>query len=94
MIVEYTGDVSATLNIPMPTADKDLNEWIKQHAPRHLREPKVLHPEAVIGASGSFIADALVTQTPEQPKIIGSWSEEYIRALIYTVLEEIRESTV
>jgi hypothetical protein len=33
-----------------------------------------------------------VQETTEVPNIVGSWNEEYIRAMVYLVLEEIRES--
>jgi hypothetical protein len=52
--------------------------------------------EAPEGSAGTFTIEPVASAdaATETPKVIGSWNEEYVRALIYTVLEEIRESTV
>jgi hypothetical protein len=96
MVVEYTGDFNQLLNIPIPPADKELEEWVRMYLPQHVLVQHEPHSDAVVGACGSFTVDTQVAggQLSEQPNVVGSWNEEYIRALIYTVLEEIRESTV
>ena len=33
-------------------------------------------------------------QESATPNVVGSWNEEYIRALIYSVFEEMRENAV
>lgn len=96
MVVEYSGDFNQLLNIPIPPADKELDEWVRMYLPQHVLVQNEPHSDAVVGATGSFTIEAqqVVGQLSEQPNVVGSWNEEYIRALIYTVLEEIRESTV
>lgn len=92
MVVEYATDAHiTTLNIPMATVDEDLNEHIVKYAPQYREAKTVSVPE--VGAAGNFEIDNS-PEASEQANIVGSWNEEYIRALIYTVLEEIRESTV
>jgi hypothetical protein len=96
MVVEYSGDFNQLLNIPIPPADKQLDEWVRMYVPQHVVTPQETHPDVVVGAAGSFAVEpqAPADTLTEQANVVGSWNEEYIRALIYTVLEEIRESTV
>lgn len=93
MVVEYAGSTSAVLNIPQPTTDHDINEWVSKYAPAPVLQAREFHPVEV-GHSGSFEHDTDATATSEQANVVGSWNEEYVRALIYSVLEEVRESTV
>lgn len=89
MVVRYTHDsTTVRLNAPLPPVDEDLARWVVGFAPTwgYTRELADVAP----GATG----EAEVTALPEAPNVVGSWSDEYLRAMIYQVLEEIREAQV
>lgn len=92
MVVEYShADQSTRLNIPMPDEGEDIAAWVKVYAPlydwQRLQKPIAAIEPGMTGV-GTFEAPAPV----ETPNVVGSWNEEYLRALIYQILEEIRES--
>lgn len=91
MVVEYGGDVSIALNIPIPTVDKDIDEWVKMYLPQHHVVQQEFHDVAE-GAEGSFTVELVAPVQSEQANMVGSWNEEYLRAMIYQVIEEIREA--
>lgn len=94
MVVNYSGDFNQVINMSIPPADQDLGEWIQMHIPKMPAPSQQLNPAAVAGATGTFAINPDEAPQTQQPNIVGSWNEEYLRALIYTVLEEIREGTV
>lgn len=98
MVVKYTvEEVETFLNIPVPPASQDTAEWVSKYSPKAQLAESTSHVQA--GLAGAVIqpAEPAAAPTPppnQQPNVVGSVNEEYLRALIYTVLEEIRESTV
>lgn len=89
MVVEFdNGGAKTSLNLPLPPVEHSLEAWVALYAP----PPKTEIADVQVGMSGSIEAQAEV-QT-ETPNTVGSWNEEYLRAMIYQVLEEIRESEV
>lgn len=94
MIVEYTYENRSTrLNIPQPTTSVDVHQWINRFAPvAEWEQPVQEFAQIEAGAAGvgQFGADV----DSETPNLIGSWNEEYLRAMIYQVLEEMREAQV
>jgi len=98
MVVKYTvEDVETFLNIPVPPASQDAAEWVSKYAPKPALAESTSHLQ--VGLSGAVV-QPVEPETPaappanQPPNVVGSVNEEYLRALIYTVLEEIRESTV
>lgn len=93
MVVEYNG--AQQLNIPMPQLHEDVDAWVQRYAPLSVAQTDVVFHDLQAGHEGSFEAqESVATVSSEATNTVGSWQEEYIRALIYTVLEEIREQTV
>ncbi len=97
MVVAYTHDGSTqSLNIPIPPASEDRDAWINQYAPSlaWTRKANELHAiEAGVEGTGTF-EPVDEDATSEAANMMGSWNEEYLRAMIYQVMEEIRESEV
>ena len=93
MSVQYVcGDKEHTLNVPVPPVETDLAGWIDMYAPRaewQRREAAAVQ----VGSSGTG-SIALAGANSEAPQVRGSWNEEYLRALIYTIMEEIQDQTV
>ncbi len=97
MVVEYTyNDMSSAYNIPMPGFGEDLGEWVKVYAPvADWDRMDQIFADVQAGMHGTgTIEQAPDVVATEQPNVVGSWQEEYLRALIYQILEEIRESQV
>ena len=94
MIVAYEHAGSVTrLNIHVPPADADVNAWIEQYAPLYeWKRAQVSLADVQPGMTGQ--GTHVETTIDENPNISGSWSEEYLRAMIYQVLEEVRETQV
>jgi len=92
MLVSYTASESThTFNMRMPPAGVDPAEYINAAAPSHLfREQE--YAEVQAGMSGSGVVLPPEEPPSETPKVNGSWNEEYLRAMIYQVMEEIREA--
>ena len=89
----YAGNITR-YNVCIPNKDADLDAWIDQHAPRgewgRLTNDETM--QVWVGASGAGSVEEL--QEEEVPNMVGTWNEEYLRAMIYSVLEEIRETEV
>lgn len=89
-------DPTAPLAAPLPPVAVDLGTWIDLFAPRQAWEPKP--PSNIeVGATGS--AQVVLPAPPqvaasETPQVAGSVNEEYLRAMIYQVLEEIKDAKV
>jgi hypothetical protein len=98
MVVKYSredGTAELELNLPIPPASVDIDEWVQKFLPAHMAQPLDFHAVEV-GREGSFTCQPIdpAVASSESANVVGSWNEEYVRALIYTVLEEIRETTV
>lgn len=92
MVVAYTVAGKTThLNLPLPSEGEDLSSWIDVHAPR-AEWTRGNSMSVQVGTSGEGNIEGEIES--DVPNIMGSWNEEYLRAMIYTILEEIRESTV
>lgn len=96
MTVSYTfNGVTDTLNLPIPPASALLNQWIEQYAPVSKWAADELM-DVTVGHLGQ--AEIPVVQqvdphvTPETPNTVGNITEEYIRAIVYSVLDEIQQS--
>jgi hypothetical protein len=93
MVVQYThNETTLSLNLPVPPADAELSAWIDMYAPR-AEWARVDALSVTPGMSGTG-ALAATMPTSEVPRVSGSWNEEYLRALIYTIMEEIQDQTV
>ena len=97
MVVKYTLDGEDTLlNVPKPAVTDDLAEHVVKFAPIHAWR-KALEDdfEITVGTEGTASFEP-VTPTPapapETAAVIGNVNEEYLRALIFQVLEELNES--
>jgi hypothetical protein len=92
--VEYELDGQITrLNLTMPDEGADIQAWVDAYAPRTSWTARAITVE--VGTTGTGEVELTEpTARSETPNTIGSWQEEYLRALVYTVLEEIRESEV
>jgi hypothetical protein len=85
--------LESRLNLPMPDEGADIAAWVDLYAPRTMWTAKAVTVE--VGTTGTGEAELPEAATrSESPNTVGSWQEEYLRALIYTVLEEVRESSV
>ena len=98
MVVSFIFEDSpeVMLNVPMPTAGISAEDWIKNFVPA----PMVVSnfEPVTVGATGSTVIDTSegISSGPinELPNTTGSWNEEYLRAMIYQVLEEIKDAAV
>lgn len=94
MVVKYNnGSSDVRLNIPMPITDADVNAHIASYAPVHQWKAAAAGVAPVSVGHAGVITEAAVAEN-ETPQVNGSWNEEYIRALIYQVMEEINEAKV
>lgn len=98
MLVEFThDDVVTMMNLSTPPEGVELAEWVDKFAPRH-QWAQATPASVVVGATGQAVVELPVAETPapsEAPQqSLGNVNEEYLRALIFQVLEEIQESTV
>lgn len=94
MITEYAfGEHVLQLNIPMPEGGTTTAEWVSKFAPT-----KLLHTQGCIVEVGDCGEVEILVEPVEEPVEVpntsGSWGEEYLRAMIYQVMEEIRDDEV
>ena len=101
MVVKYThGETETLLNLPVPKADADVAAFVDQYAPRSQWALTDLPPTLTAGLGGSgTVALPVVTpparpSNPTGPVTVNSLQEEYIRALVFQVLEEIKAAQV
>lgn len=98
MVIEYSfNGMTTSLNINQPDAGVDVGNWISQFAPIQMWEQASKEYETVsVGMSGTVVKtdETEGSGDSELSNVVGSWNEEYLRAMIYQVLEEIRESEV
>lgn len=87
MVVRYETDgfPAVDLNIPQPRGGAVPEDWIPRFAPV---DSWVTPSTVQVGATGSAVADA-----PEEAPSSSPVSEEYLRALIHQVLDEIQAGT-
>lgn len=95
MLVEFNKeDVVTMLNLPLPPADAVIGDWIDKFAPRQQWIPPATQA-VVVGATGSAAVELPAPAAPsEPPQTSGSVNEEYLRALIFQVIEEINAAAV
>lgn len=93
MEVQYTTDGhQSVLNLPMPDEDVDVGGWVDKYAPRSAWTKRTSTVQ--VGTTGTSKIAVEIDNETEIPNTIGNWQEEYLRAMIYSVLEEIHESSV
>ena len=89
MVVEYVSpDGTVSLNIPLPKVNADVNAHLSMYAPVPVNVE--LFAPIEVGSTGKVE----ILSPPETPNVAGNLNEEYMRAMIYQVLEEIKESAV
>jgi len=98
VIYEHEG-VQARYNIHIPPTDVDVGQWVDNYAPKaawELMKNPINTDHVKIGQSGTNAWEPPKEEPAlsETPNINGAWNEEYLRAMIYSVLEEIKESQV
>ena len=98
MVVKYSiGEASISINIPIPSVGEDLAEQISRRAPHVIQSrdeiQQSFHPDARPGLAGDVVTSVHGARS-EPPQMAGDWQEEYLRAVIYQVLQEIKESEV
>lgn len=97
MQIEYSyNGLNSTLNIPLPEVDADFDEHVKRYAP--IAQWRALASSTAglyaPGATGTHEFELAAPAPSEPTNINGNWDEEYLRALIYQVIEEINASQV
>jgi hypothetical protein len=98
MVVKYmsTGLETTMLNISIPAVGADLDAHIRKYAPVQKWIAAGVTPmEVTAGYEGTGTYTPPATPTPApNPVIHTTVQEEYIRALIFQVLEEIKAAAV
>jgi len=98
MLVEYTHEgARTTLNLPMPPFGENLGVWVKAYAPvADWDRAETAFADVQPGMHGDDVIDDVDPAEPlsDNANVIGSWNEEYLRAIVYSVLEEMREASV
>ena len=100
MIVEYSIDSMVDkLNLPIPDKGQNISVYLDKFAPKHRWEAKdpadTDHvAEGMSSTSKLVSSSSAITAQPETHRILGVFQEEYIRALIYQVVEEIKDESV
>lgn len=92
LVVEYTaGANSMKLNLPYPKSGT-IDEHVSQYVPSELFDNFANENINIsVGDSGVGFHIGNI-EVPEAPNVLGNWNEEYLRAVIYQVLTEIRET--
>jgi hypothetical protein len=96
MVIMYThAEKQTRLNLPVPDASVDVAEWVDKFAPRSQWETRSID-HIVVGAAGEKAVEIPAVPAPAAvtPNVSGSVNEEYLRALIFQVLEEIKAAQV
>ena len=94
MIVKYTlNGADTVLNIPKPSLSDDVAAHVQRFAPiQTWRLTQQDHFEIAVGTEGTGtfeVEPPAPAPAPEPANVVGSVNEEYLRALIFQVLEEI-----
>lgn len=95
---ETFDEKKTTLNLPVPALGVVVGEWIDKFAPR-ANWVQVPVDNIVVGSVGGGmievpVPEPVIPPVNEQPNVIGAWNEEYLRAMIYQVIEEINGAAV
>ena len=91
MIVQYGEDSDHLLNIQQPPRGTTIGSWVSAHAPRELVQSDDDFEQVWVGEEGVLEDPSPMS---ESANVVGNWNEEYLRAMIYQILEEMRESAV
>jgi hypothetical protein len=100
MVVAYSTDSGVDkLNLPIPDKGQNISVYLDKFAPKHRWEAKdpadTDHvAEGMSSTSKLTSSSRAITEQPETHRILGVFQEEYIRALIYQVVEEIKDESV
>lgn len=98
MVVSYTladGSNMHRYNIPQPPAGSNVDDHITLYAPLTAWVATSASFEPIeTGSVGAGTIHPVSDEDSESPNITGNWGEEYLRAMIYQVLEEIKEAQV
>ena len=96
MQVQYSyNGLDTVLNVSLPAPGADFDEHIKLYAPVQQWRALATSTASLYapGATGTHEFD--LAPPPSEPATVnGNWDEEYLRALIYQVIEEINASQV
>lgn len=91
MVVEYSTDTeSHSLNIPTPKRTVDLSEWVHKFAPHSRWEVRDEFDFETLDPNASGTNNTGIVEE-SRPNVVGNWGEEYLRALVYQVLEELKD---
>jgi hypothetical protein len=97
MVVAYMspGLEYVQLNVGIPVAGTNIDTYIQKFAPiqKWLASSATL-ADVAVGFSGLATYAAPVPPAPVAPASVNAMQEEYIRALIFQVLEEIKAAQV
>ena len=98
MVVSYSlADNSGMqkFNIPQPPAGSNIDEHIASYAPFKSWVTPPTFEQVESGTTGvGTILPPVVVEPSAPPNVAGNWNEEYLRAMIYQVLEEIKAAQV
>lgn len=96
MVVEYKqDDKTSMLNIPMVPTGVEPNDHVALYVPFKPEKNLDEFVQLEVGYEGTVVPQAMEPESEEAAqatKVNGGWNEEYIRALIYQVLDEREEN--
>lgn len=89
MLVNYKPEQGEELmlNLSVPEKGTDINEYIAKYAPQNTWAIKE-YESVQVGQRGSVSAQEISVS----PRVAGNFNEQFLRAMIYQVLEEIKDS--
>ena len=97
MLVEYSTDSTADkLNLPIPAIGEDIAAHIDKFAPKNKWVDTATITTDHVSEGMSSVVE-LIEPDPgpsDTVQFMGTFQEEYIRALIYQVLEEINDESL
>jgi hypothetical protein len=97
MIVEYTTDsVVDKFNLPVPSKEDDIAAHIDKFAPKHkwLQRDSVDHISEGMSGTSELIVPESDPGPSDTVQFMGTFHEEYIRALVYQVIEETKTESL
>jgi len=98
MVVEYSTDsIVDKLNLPIPAKEVDIAVHIDKFAPKQRWEQRDSTATDHVSVGTTGISSLTVSEQPgqtETAQLVGTFQEEYIRALIYQVIEEIKTESI
>jgi hypothetical protein len=95
MIVEYKSEglESHQFNMSIPSEGTNVDEYIQKYAPIQ-RWVVQTAPLATVAEGHEGVATYVASVAPVPPPVGSAVNEEYIRAMIFQVLEEIKAAKV